>query len=84
VRRRLLPICLAISAAGCAPVINIAGADFPAWMLCAVAGAVLTALLRPLFVALRIEAHLGPLPLIYFSLALLLACGTWLLFFNRV
>ena len=79
--------CAAVAAAGlsgCDPVLNIAGAHFPAWLACALAGALLAALLRPLFLALRIEAYLWPLPLVYSSLAVLLACLLYLLFFNRV
>jgi hypothetical protein len=47
-----------------------------------IAGVVLTVALRPLFVKLGLEPHLGPLPLIYTSLAVLLTLGTWLLFFR--
>jgi len=41
-------------------VLTIAGTYFPAWLVCALAGALLAALLRPLFLALRIEAYLWP------------------------
>lgn len=81
--RFVLPLLL-VTLAGCAPVINLAGADFPAWMLCAIAGAALTGVVRPLFVALRLEPHLGPLVLIYPCLALLWACLIWLALFNRI
>jgi hypothetical protein len=53
---------------------NIASANFPAWMICAIAGITLTPMLRTLFVAIRIEAHLGPLMIVYSSLAMLLSC----------
>jgi hypothetical protein len=69
---------------GCDPVVNIAGANFPAWLLCAIAGAVLTAVLQPLFAASGLEPHLGPRPLIYASLAVLLGCIVYLIFFNRI
>jgi hypothetical protein len=49
---------------GCDPVVNIAGANFPAWLLCAVAGAILIAALRPACAATKLEPHLGPLILI--------------------
>src|SRR2546428_1050589 len=77
----------AVSAAGlsgCDPGLPIAGAHFPAWLVCALAGALLAALMRPLFLALRIEAYLWPRPLVYSSLAVLLACIMYLLFFNRI
>ena len=69
---------------GCDPVVNLAGAHFPAWLLCAIAGVILTMALRPLFVAARLEPHLVALPLVYASLALLLGCLVYLIFFNRV
>ncbi len=78
---------LAISAmtlTGCDPVVNIAGADFPAWLLCLIAGAVMAAVVRPGLVKLRLEPYLGPPLLIYLSLAVLLACVTYLMFFNRI
>jgi hypothetical protein len=64
--------------AGCDPILNIQGSFFPAWMLCIVLGIALTVAARYLFVLLRLEPHLGPLTLIYPSLALLLAVLTWL------
>jgi len=70
--------------AGCDPVVNIAGANFPAWLLCALIGAMLAAVCRPLFVATAIEPYLGPLLLIYPCLAILLACAVYLAFFNRI
>jgi hypothetical protein len=73
---------LAVSA--CDPVVNIAGANFPAWLLCAIVGAVLAAMFRPVFSASGIEPHLGPLLVIYPCLALLLGCAIYLIFFNRV
>jgi hypothetical protein len=69
---------------GCDPVINIAGANFPGWLLCAVVGIVLAAVLRQLFVVARIEPYIGPIVLIYPCLAVLLACIIWMLFFNRI
>lgn len=71
-----------LGVAGCDPVIEIQGTFFPAWLLCMIVGVVLTVALRPLFVRLGIEPHLGPLPLIYTSLAVLLTLATWLVFFR--
>ena len=73
-----------LGVAGCDPVVNIAGANFPAWLLCAIAGALLTAAIRPLLATIGLEPHLGPRPLIYASLAVLLGCIVWLAFFNRI
>jgi hypothetical protein len=70
--------------AGCDPVINIAGANFPSWLFCAICGAILTAVIRPLFVATRVESYLWPLPIVYLSLTVLMGCVVWIIFFNRI
>ena len=74
----------ALLAAGCDPVINIAGANFPSWLFCAICGATLTGVVRPVFVMARLENYLWPRAIIYPSLAILLGCIVWLMFFNRV
>lgn len=73
-------VCLA----ACDPVVNIAGANFPSWLICAIAGAVLAALIRPIFMWTRIEPYLWPLPLVYLSLGVLMASIVYLIFFNRI
>jgi drug/metabolite transporter (DMT)-like permease len=86
-RSPALALTLALSAlalSGCDPVINIAGADFPSWLVCLVVGGILTAILRPMFLRLRLEPHMGPPLLVYLCLALLLSCLTYLMFFNRI
>jgi hypothetical protein len=58
-KRYTVGACAAVAAAGLSgrdPVLTIADPYFPAWLVCALAGALLAALLRPLFLALRIEA----------------------------
>ena len=82
---RLAPtIAAAILLAGCDPVVNIAGANFPSWLFCAICGAILTAVIRPIFVVTRLEPYLWPLPIVYPSLAVLMGCIVWLIFFNRI
>jgi CDP-diglyceride synthetase len=76
----ILPLVLA----GCDPVVNVAGANFPAWLFCAIVGILIAAVLRPVFVWTRLEPHLGPLIVIYPCLAVLLACTVYLAFFNRI
>jgi hypothetical protein len=44
--------------------------------------AVVTAVLRQLFVSVRIEPHLGPVLLIYPSLWVLMTMLTWLVFYR--
>jgi hypothetical protein len=79
-----LPIVAALLLAGCDPVVNIAGANFPSWLFCAICGAILTIAIRPIFVITRVEGYLWPLPIVYSSLTVLLGCLVWLLFFNRI
>ena len=74
-------LALAGALAGCDPVFDVEGAFFPSWMLCLTIGILATAALRPLFAVSGLEPHLGPLPLIYSSLALLISFVTWLTFF---
>lgn len=77
-------VCALIVLAACDPVVNIAGANFPAWLFCAIAGAILAAALRLVFAATGIELYLGPLLLIYPCLAVLIGCAVYLIFFNRI
>ena len=75
-------VATAVALWGCDPVFDLEGAFFPAWMLCMLVGIVLAVLLRVVFVRSGLEPHLGPLPLVYSALALLLTLSTWLLFFS--
>jgi len=79
-----LTMAAALLVAGCDPVINIAGANFPSWLFCAICGAILTVAIRPVFVVTRVENYLWPLPIVYLSLAILMGCIVWLIFFNRI
>ena len=73
-----------VALAACDPVVNVAGANFPAWLLCAIVGTALAAGFRPVFAAIGVEPYLGPRLLIYPCLAVLLACTVYLIFFTRV
>jgi hypothetical protein len=70
-----------VALASCTPVVQVAGATFPGWMLCALVGVLLTVAVRFALAALAFETHLRPLPLVYLGLALTFAFATWLLFF---
>jgi len=70
-----------VGVASCAPVVQVAGATFPGWMLCAMVGVLLTVAVRFALAALALETHVRPRPLVYLSLALTFAFATWLLFF---
>ena len=67
---------------GCAPVIDVEGAYFPVWVLCGAIGIVAALAMRWLFARVDLESHLGPLPLVYSCLAILVGCVTWLLVFR--
>ncbi|HZP44908.1 MAG TPA: YtcA family lipoprotein [Candidatus Binataceae bacterium] len=83
-RRAALVLAATVALPGCDPVINVAGAHFPAWLLCAIAGVFLTLALRQLFVVVDLEPYFIFLPLVYASLAVLLGCVVYLIFFNRI
>jgi hypothetical protein len=72
-----------IAFTACDPIISIAGANFPSWLLCMLVGAVLAALVRPLLLLSRLEPNLGPLTIFYPSLIAMLAMIVWVIFFNR-
>ena len=80
--RTLGAIVLAAGTAGCDPVIDVFGSFFPAWVVCMTVGILLATLARPLLARAGLEPHLGPLVLVYPSLALLLTMLTWLVFFS--
>jgi hypothetical protein len=70
---------------GCtnAPSISILGAFFPAWMLCIIAGIVLTLVLRGLLLAVGLDEHVGPRGVIYPAAVVLLTLVTWMTFFEN-
>jgi YtcA family len=69
---------------GCqrAPDFNILGSYFQGWLVCIVAGIVLTVLARSLLLRWRLERELKVLPLIYLSLTLFFACTLWLILYE--
>ena len=66
----------------CAPIINLWGAYWPAWVLCLVSGILLTLVSRLILSWTRLEPHLGPLLLVYPMLIVAYACGLWLLLYR--
>ena len=66
----------------CAPIINLWGAYWPAWVPCLVCGIFLTLVSRLIFSWTRLEPHLGPLLLVYPMLIVAYACGLWLLLYR--
>jgi len=76
--------CLTFTSVGCsrAPSLNILGSFFPAWILCAVGGILLTVVARILFVRANFEKELSPLILVYPCLAAFFTFSLWLMFFS--
>jgi hypothetical protein len=79
--RGLAPVALLL-AGGCDPVFDIEGSFFPAWMLCIAVGIALAVVGRRVLAALGLEPYLGPLVLVYPSLALLFTLVLWLALFR--
>jgi YtcA family len=72
-----------VPCAACAPLVDVAGAFFPAWMFCILVGIAATVLLRQLFARWRLEPSLGPLLVVYPSLAAAISLVLWLVFYRR-
>ena len=66
----------------CAPIINLWGAYWPAWVPCLVCGILLALISRLIFSWTRVEPYLGPLLLVYPMLVVAYACGLWLLLYR--
>ena len=81
-RQIALPAVGATVLSACDPVFDVEGAFIPSWMLALLVGVLLTVALRLFFLRSGLEPYLGPLPLIYTCLALLLTMTTWVLFFH--
>jgi hypothetical protein len=77
-------VCLAVACAGCDPVINIAGANFPAWLLCAIIGALSIAAIRPILLLSGLDPYLWWRPGFYTSVGIMIASAVWVIFFNRI
>jgi hypothetical protein len=76
---RLIRSFLAFFIFGCNPVISVAGAEFPVWILCLFTGILVSLSLRPVFVAAGIDEWMTPRLVTYSCLALASAFLCWLL-----
>jgi len=74
------------SLSGCmsagAPDVELEGAYFPAWLLCAVVGIVGAALARVIFVVTHVAEQVPYQLAVCTAIGLIVAVGTWLLFFR--
>jgi hypothetical protein len=78
----LTPALSACVASHQTPSVNIVGAYFPSWLICAAAGIVISGAARGLFGRLGIDAHLPLRLLSYLSIAILSALLIWFLRFE--
>ena len=69
---------------GCvySPTLDVYGSYFPAWIVCIVAGIVITVIARLLLVGGGIDQHLRFKPAVYCCLALFCTLAIWLVFFR--
>jgi hypothetical protein len=75
---------LVLGLAGCAraPSFSILGSFFPAWLLCLVAGILLTAVANRVLAFCKLENQIRWSIVVYPSLTIFFACTLWLIFFN--
>ena len=76
----LAPLAL-LTMTGCDPQLNIAGAYFPAWLLCMIGGLLAFWVLHLVIVRTGMIPFLVPIPLVYAAMIMAMICGLWLLFF---
>ena len=64
------------------PQISVVGSFFPSWMLCALIGIVSALVARRILVRVGLDPYMGPPPLIYGSLAILVTLVLWISLFR--
>lgn len=74
----ILPLLAGCDAAVRSPSISVFGSFFPVWILCAVAGVILTAICRAVFIRSGIDEYLPVPALVYLCLAISSSIGLWL------
>ena len=77
-RDLVIAACSVFFIVACNPVISVAGAQFPLWILCLFAGILAALSLRPVFVATGIDEWMTPRLLTYVCLALVSGFLCWL------
>ena len=77
-----LPALLALFKSTGDPLLDIAGAYFPAWLACMVAGALGTWLISQILARFGLGPTLRPAVLMVPALFALLTCGVWMMFFS--
>ncbi len=77
-----LPALVALIKSPGDPLLDVAGAYFPAWLGCMIAGALGTWVLGGLLERVGVGAVLRPAVLMYPALFAMLTCVVWLVFFS--
>lgn len=77
-----LPALLALIKSPGDPLLDVAGAYFPAWLGCMIAGALGTWVVGEVLSRLGIGAALRPAAVMYPALFATLTCVVWLVFFS--
>jgi hypothetical protein len=78
----VIAMCVALGGCQRVPSIDVLGAFFPSWMLCAIVGIALTLIVRRVLIAAGADGGLGPRGVVYPALAAALGLGTWLVLFR--
>jgi YtcA family len=78
----VIVICAALGGCQRVPSIDVLGAYFPSWMLCAIVGIALALIVRRVLIAAGADGGLGPRGVVYPALALALGLATWLVLFR--
>ena len=81
-RAHVIAASLPLSGCERVPSVNVLGAYFPSWMLCAIVGIALTLFARIALAAAGLEPWIGPKGLVYPALALAFALAVWVSFFR--
>ena len=84
-RGKILLLCFAVmtsSSCSRAPSVEVIGSFFPAWMFCIIAALIITGLIRLQLVRRGFEKQLGPLIVLYPSIAVGITCLLWLILFS--
>ena len=77
-----LPSVLALIKSSGDPIVNVAGAYFPAWLACMLAGALGTWLLGEFLSRVGFGAVLRPSAIMYPCLFAALTCSVWIVLFS--
>ncbi len=78
-------LCLAVmdcSSCSRAPSVEVIGSFFPAWLFFIIAGLIITGFIRVVLAQRELEQKLGPLVILYPSMAVGISCLLWLLVFS--